>query len=270
MARPLALASSILVGAVAITACLVYSMLGSCTLEIAPAGASGPVPILLVTAHPDDEAMFFAPSLLAVARANCCRVFILCLSNGNADGLGPLRAVELLAAAPLLGVQPTDVSVVDDPGLQDGKKQRWDQATARQLIRTAIQEHGVQMVLTFDGDGVSGHPNHKAVHEAVRAVAQEAPAATPVRYWELLSMGVVRKFLGPLDVAFSIFECQTLHRMGGGCCIEGAAAASAASMRQHASQNVWFRRWFVLLSRYSYINSWRPIMIESESLDSES
>lgn len=80
-----------------------------------------------------------------------------------------------------------------------------------------------------------------------------------MRYLELLSTGVVRMFLGPLDVVVSLLECRTLCRAGGGCCIQGAAAASAASMRQHASQNVWFRRWFVLLSRYSYINTWRPI-----------
>lgn len=60
------------------------------------------------------------------------------------------------------------MSVVDHPRLQDGKQQRWDQATARQLIRKAIQEHGIHTVLTFDAGGVSGHPNHRAVHEAVR------------------------------------------------------------------------------------------------------
>lgn len=36
---------------------------------------------LLVTAHPDDEAMFFAPLVLALLRAGM-RVALLCLSTG--------------------------------------------------------------------------------------------------------------------------------------------------------------------------------------------
>jgi N-acetylglucosaminylphosphatidylinositol deacetylase len=39
--------------------------------------------ILLLIAHPDDEAMFFAPTLLALTRpANGNHVKILCLSSG--------------------------------------------------------------------------------------------------------------------------------------------------------------------------------------------
>ena len=36
---------------------------------------------LLVTAHPDDECMFFAPTILAAAGLKC-DVFLLCLSEG--------------------------------------------------------------------------------------------------------------------------------------------------------------------------------------------
>ena len=39
--------------------------------------------ILLLIAHPDDEAMFFAPTLLALTRPECGNhVKILCLSSG--------------------------------------------------------------------------------------------------------------------------------------------------------------------------------------------
>jgi N-acetylglucosaminylphosphatidylinositol deacetylase len=40
--------------------------------------------ILLVIAHPDDEALFFAPLLLAT-RNSSCSLSILCLSNGEAS-----------------------------------------------------------------------------------------------------------------------------------------------------------------------------------------
>ena len=43
---------------------------------------------LLVIAHPDDEAMFFAPTLLGLARLRH-RVFLLCFSAGRRLKAGP-------------------------------------------------------------------------------------------------------------------------------------------------------------------------------------
>lgn len=38
--------------------------------------------VLLVTAHPDDECMFFGPTLIALKKKNC-RIFVLCMSKGE-------------------------------------------------------------------------------------------------------------------------------------------------------------------------------------------
>eukprot|EP01048_Picozoa_sp_COSAG05_P013051 COSAG05_NODE_1354_length_5108_cov_24.726692_2_plen_102_part_00 len=59
--------------------------------------------ILLVTAHPDDETMFFGPMLLS--RQPGQKIFIYCLSTGNADGLGETRKKELMAATAALWIQ---------------------------------------------------------------------------------------------------------------------------------------------------------------------
>jgi N-acetylglucosaminylphosphatidylinositol deacetylase len=69
---------------------------------------------LLVTAHPDDECMFFAPTLLSLRRAGV-RVTLLCLSEGNYDGLGAIRREELKRSALLLGIPADRVSVLNDP-----------------------------------------------------------------------------------------------------------------------------------------------------------
>lgn len=37
---------------------------------------------LIITAHPDDETMFFAPVILTLLKQGC-RVTVLCLSNGK-------------------------------------------------------------------------------------------------------------------------------------------------------------------------------------------
>ena len=46
--------------------------------------------VLLIIAHPDDEIMFWTPTIKTLISFNIS-MKILCLSNGNYDGLGELR-----------------------------------------------------------------------------------------------------------------------------------------------------------------------------------
>ena len=71
--------------------------------------------ILLVTAHPDDEAMFFAPTILSLIRKQSIGLFHLCLSSGNADGLGVIRKAELSSSLDVLGIHPDKRWVFDHP-----------------------------------------------------------------------------------------------------------------------------------------------------------
>ena len=43
--------------------------------------------VLLITAHPDDECMFFAPIVLSLARSVRAELFLLCLSEGKWCGM---------------------------------------------------------------------------------------------------------------------------------------------------------------------------------------
>ena len=73
--------------------------------------------IVFLIAHPDDEAMFFAPTLLALTRPELGNhVKVLCLSSGDADGLGETRKREIRESVRLLGVRSeSDCLVLDDP-----------------------------------------------------------------------------------------------------------------------------------------------------------
>jgi N-acetylglucosaminylphosphatidylinositol deacetylase len=73
--------------------------------------------VLLLTAHPDDECMFFAPTLLALKnRQQVSRdVYSLCLSIGDADGLGETRAIELGKSLDLLGIDEHKRWILDIP-----------------------------------------------------------------------------------------------------------------------------------------------------------
>jgi len=107
-------------------------LLKSSQKDVEHLSGGGPMRALLLTAHPDDEAMFFAPTVLALTKpppvaqtppANEFEeviigerppeLFSLCLSTGNADGLGKTRKQELFASLEVLGV-PSDRSYVLD------------------------------------------------------------------------------------------------------------------------------------------------------------
>lgn len=103
--------------------------------------------VLLVIAHPDDEAMFFVPAVRAM-RAARVDVGILCLSNGSGGGHGPTRTAELYASARALGVSDSRVWVVDHPELQDGMSSVWPDTTIARLVEEKVASHGFTMVRT--------------------------------------------------------------------------------------------------------------------------
>jgi N-acetylglucosaminylphosphatidylinositol deacetylase len=72
--------------------------------------------ILLLTAHPDDEVAFFAPTLLALrTQVPPVDVYSLCLSTGDADGLGEMRVKEHQKAHDVLGIDPGKTWILDNP-----------------------------------------------------------------------------------------------------------------------------------------------------------
>ena len=75
-----------------------------------------PSRVLLLTAHPDDEGFFFAPTILALLRSSSRpQVFSLCLSTGNADGMGEQRKGELGLSLDILGVDEDKRWIIDHP-----------------------------------------------------------------------------------------------------------------------------------------------------------
>ena len=97
---------------------------------------------LLVIAHPDDECMFFTPTLLGLARQGIT-AHVLCLSTGNFDGLGATRSRELRASCVELGVDASRVHCLDDPQLQDGPAQAWPPARIAALVHAHCHERGL-------------------------------------------------------------------------------------------------------------------------------
>lgn len=240
--------------------------------------------ICLLIAHPDDEAMFFAPTVLALTRPELANdVKILCLSTGNQDGLGETRARELKKSAKLLGLRSEDDTLVlDEPQFPDSITTKWDAGDIAKLLSRAFSPkdgRAIDVLLTFDAAGVSSHPNHTSLYHGARkyiaALAKggrPANAAAPVDLYTLTSVNVARKYSGFLDVFPTLLGltgavARTTTAQGnpgklvaaaglfGGR--ESAATARAAMTQAHQSQMVWFRWGWITLSRYMYVNELR-------------
>lgn len=93
--------------------------------------------ILLVIAHPDDEAMFFVPAIKALRQHN--NLYCLCLSSGNYAGLGKIREKELEKSCQYLGFKETP-TVVDDPDVQDGPI-NWPHGVVKDQIHRYFAQH---------------------------------------------------------------------------------------------------------------------------------
>ena len=169
---------------------------------------------------------------------------------------------------------------------------------------SAPPETTIDVLLTFDEGGVSGHPNHASLYRGARAFAASLARpgwAPPLHLYTLTSVPLWRKysfFLDALWTLLAVFFGVVVHRgrgsgprtagasgktappqavlsMSGLVAAGGAGAgrghgaqetygtARRAMTEAHKSQMVWFRWFWILFSRYMYINDLRLVRIKS-------
>ncbi|XP_044164376.1 N-acetylglucosaminyl-phosphatidylinositol de-N-acetylase-like isoform X1 [Acropora millepora] len=159
--------------------------------------------VLVVTAHPDDECMFFSPTILNLKRFST--IHLLCLSTGNHYGLGKTRREELVASCAILGIAHSHVTVIDHSSLPDDPISDWDSKLVGRIITDHVKNKKIQMVVTFDSFGVSGHRNHIAVFKAVKRLKDKGFLQDVTVYF-LKSIGMLRKYASLLDLPLSIYS----------------------------------------------------------------
>ena len=203
--------------------------------------------VLLVTAHPDDEVMFFLPTLLQL-RQQGREVYLLCLSKGREEGT--VREKELEHSCRGLGLHGPLVGP-----FRDGPDERWPAPLVAAWVDKGVAAAGgrVRAVLTFDAGGVSGHPNHAACSAGVRAWQQGPGGGGAVL--ELRSAALwAGKYLGSLGAAATLL----LQSEPDACFyVPGQPLALWRRMREsYSSQLTWYRQLYALASRYAVINSY--------------
>ncbi|POM67228.1 PigL-like protein [Phytophthora palmivora] len=221
--------------------------------------------------------MFFLPLVHSLqpqeGSKEMWQTHLLCLSRGNFDGLGDVRVKELKACATYIGLSTDHVTVLEDPKLQDGMKTQWDVAHIAAIVADYVEKKKIDAVFTFDDYGVSGHANHIATHYGVKRVIREqhekcSVAGTDdkekkvVRGWALESTNILRKYVGVLDSALSYWLSRQKdeEKDERQFVFVFRPRWNYNAMALHQSQFVWYRRLFVAFSRYTFINTFRPIL----------
>lgn len=249
--------------------------------------------IILLIAHPDDEAMFFSPTLLALtdpALGNHLK--ILCLSTGNADGLGETRKKELVESAMKLGVRrEEDVFVLENGRFKDGMDQDWNTTEIAQVLadafvpsRTApepLQDKPsatIDVLITFDAGGVSNHPNHRALYAGAVLFLRTLMRGysgweCPVALYALPTVNILRKYSSVFDALLTM-TVGAISNVTGGLAgdkkisraergaervlfmsgLQRYWRAREAMVKGHRSQMVWFRWGWITLGRYMVVN----------------
>ncbi|KAK6512178.1 N-acetylglucosaminyl-phosphatidylinositol de-N-acetylase [Arthrobotrys musiformis] len=230
--------------------------------------------IALLIAHPDDEAMFFSPtiqSLLSPSLKNSIK--IICFSTGDAEGIGSIRQSELLSSASILGVPDAENSVVvyNDPNLQDSMTLSWPEDLIASLISDSLKEFSdsgeeVDTFLTFDKGGVSGHPNHISLLNGAKYYLRHYPKKKGILLYTLDTVPVYRKYISVIDAFVTSLLGGKVDENGeegyGGAPKEAMYLSTWQAYRNaqkamtegHKSQMVWFRWGWITLSRYMVFN----------------
>lgn len=229
--------------------------------------------VTLVIAHPDDEVMFFAPTLLNFDEQlpNDIPFNVVCYSNGDAEGLGEIRAKELShSVSLLLSQRPTNVTLLDH---HDGMHEVWDTSLMLQQLEKVIaspernQRETTNVILTFDKNGVSNHVNHKSCYEMVSKYHEKYIKDTIIltidsyhnnlllKYssfgWQCLK--VLNSLYNPLTQPDHSIPFNRTH-MTIFNSYPQYILSLASMLNAHKSQMVWYRYFWWTFSRFVFVN----------------
>ncbi len=128
-----------------------------------------PGPLLLVFAHPDDESSSVAGTTAKYTQRGVS-VDLICATRGEKGtrlGVPPdvdlaiAREAELRIAARITGIR--DIYLL---GYMDGDLGQADVGEVANQVMKIMQKVQPEVVITFGPDGISGHPDHKAISRA--------------------------------------------------------------------------------------------------------
>ena len=125
----------------------------------------------------------------------------------------------------------------------------------------------IDVIITFDADGVSAHPNHKSLYNGAHAflkalMHRHSGWECPIKLYTLTTTSILRKYLSLLDTPATLFGILTKRKELGSYPTPlvlvsspmGYRTAQKAMTTAHESQMRWFRWGWITLSRYMILN----------------
>jgi N-acetyl-1-D-myo-inositol-2-amino-2-deoxy-alpha-D-glucopyranoside deacetylase len=172
--------------------------------------------LLLVHAHPDDEAISTGGAMMK-AKGEDHRVVLVTSTRGEAGEiynmdekatrphLGEVRTKELQTAAKILGVDRLeflgyrDSGMVGTPENEDPRsfhQAPLEEASAK--LAAILREERPDVVVTYDADGTYGHPDHIKAHHVTNAALDvlEKEGWRPSKvYYTAIPRSLMEKFM---------------------------------------------------------------------------
>ena len=208
--------------------------------------------VLLIIAHPDDEIMFWTPTIKSLI-SNKIPMKILCLSNGNYNGLGELREKEFDNVSRALNFP--DNQILNIPELQDNITKKWDPSIVSQQIEEFLKYNDdVKTILTFDSNGVTKHPNHISCYDGLKYFLKKNSSELKqkgLKVYTLDSFNFFFQYTMFVPMFYGLFKKYgyfTIHFFN-----------SYKWMRLYETQFNLLRKAHVICSGYSYFNSYTKI-----------
>ncbi|XP_050313842.1 N-acetylglucosaminyl-phosphatidylinositol de-N-acetylase [Anthonomus grandis grandis] len=218
--------------------------------------------VLFVTAHPDDEVMFFGPSIMHYVQKPNCTVYLMCLSSGKNYGMDKVRTNELYESCKILGIKEENIFVHNNTDLPDAMDVRWPlEIIAKHVIHT-VEAFNITNIVTFDRYGISGHQNHCSIYYAIANLILDEELPKTCGVFVLETVNIVRKYGLILDIPIS-FIMSRFRVLGG----FRQRSRLFEAMYKHKSQLVWFRRLYLWSSRYMLINTLTQVNLVDIELD---
>ena len=172
--------------------------------------------LLLVHAHPDDEAISTG-GVMMKAKAHGHRVVNITATRGEAGEiynmdeaasrprLGEIRTDELKTAGEILGVDRQeflgyrDSGMVDTPDNKDPRSfHQADLGEAAGRLAVFMREERPDIVVTYAEDGVYGHPDHIKAHHVTNAaldLLEKEDLTVKKLYYTAIPRSLMQKFM---------------------------------------------------------------------------
>jgi N-acetylglucosaminylphosphatidylinositol deacetylase len=193
----------------------------------------------ILIAHPDDEIMFFLPTVVALSKKE---FWICCITHGSQG----IRRGELQRIASRFNAK---LHFLESSKFKDSQTTKWEISNLTELLGQFTKLHSISTIYTFDNGGVSGHVNHRELALAASRIDQSSLTVLHLKTHGILwKYCILSKWYPKCSKSSPIYTLNPVK----------AFVTSFECMRIHASQFVWYRFFYILFTCYTCVNEYHP------------